>query len=508
MAENQRRAMLASINERRPREEDTTPAVTMPEKYGTKRYWDARYEGEDEYDWLCSWSSIRDAVEVPPSRILHVGCGTSTMGVAMTEDGFDVVNCDYSEPAIEKMRRWYPDHDWIVADALALPFPANSFAAVVEKGTLDALACGDKTSGRRFVRECLRVAPTLISISFGQPQTRTHYFDHVNVRKVSFDPVVPGQKKPSPVYVYTSRKIAGSSRWRRWVFGVVGALVASTTSALVHHQRRKKLQSSSSSVFPPPGTARCNYELLRDFTTIASGLRWTLGAGTLLGAMRSEPPGLLPWEHDVDVYVLAPDAFGLLDRLRTTTGVLRFRGHVDRHGGPCCGFGFKLFHAGSSRCELDVLVLAETTYAPWAHGKHRLWPPWGPALAALNDVVRRDPTTTKRNKFLVIPEDVDQKMLCADSSRWTEDNASWAGGPNLAYFHNEYFSSSEFLPIHQRSMYDLAVNIPNDPWASLRRTYGPDCAHTARIDDLGISVDLRDPSYGHLRRPVDILDVL
>ena len=46
-----------------------------------------------------------------------------------------------------------------------------------------------------------------------------------------------------------------------------------------------------------------------------SGLQYTLGAGTLLGAMRNEPPGLLQWEHDVDVYVLAREASLLLQQL-------------------------------------------------------------------------------------------------------------------------------------------------------------------------------------------------
>jgi phosphorylcholine metabolism protein LicD len=47
-----------------------------------------------------------------------------------------------------------------------------------------------------------------------------------------------------------------------------------------------------------------------------SGLQYTLGAGTLLGAMRNEPPGLLQWEHDVDVYVLARQASQLLRKLQ------------------------------------------------------------------------------------------------------------------------------------------------------------------------------------------------
>ena len=47
-----------------------------------------------------------------------------------------------------------------------------------------------------------------------------------------------------------------------------------------------------------------------------NGLQYTLGAGTLLGAMRNAPPGLLQWEHDVDVYVLARQASLLLLKLQ------------------------------------------------------------------------------------------------------------------------------------------------------------------------------------------------
>ena len=59
-------------------------------------------------------------------------------------------------------------------------------------------------------------------------------------------------------------------------------------------------------------------QLLRAFNgwMDESGLQYTLGAGTLLGAMRNEPPGLLKWEHDVDVYVLARQASLLLRKLQ------------------------------------------------------------------------------------------------------------------------------------------------------------------------------------------------
>ena len=69
---------------------------------------------------------------------------------------------------------------------------------------------------------------------------------------------------------------------------------------------------------PAAGVSQCNYELLRAFDGYMRNarLRWSLGAGTLLGAMRNPPPGLLQWEHDVDADVPARDASALLRRLR------------------------------------------------------------------------------------------------------------------------------------------------------------------------------------------------
>ena len=140
--------------------------------------------------------------------------------------------------------------------------------------------------------------------------------------------------------------------------------------------RRAEMTSYIGSSLPPtlepaPGVAQCNYELLGAFARyVASAslrLRYTLAAGTLLGALRNEPAGLLQWEHDVDVYMPAVDASALLSRLARDCGArwrarwcttLEYRGLVDRAGGGCCGFGFKLFHRRSAVCELDVLVLA------------------------------------------------------------------------------------------------------------------------------------------------------
>ena len=279
---------------------------------------------------------------------------------------------------------------------------------------------------------------------------------------------------------------------------------------------------------PAPGAAQCNYELLRAFHFYSSRrrLRYTLAAGTLLGAMRNRPPGLLQWEHDVDVYMPAADASRLLERLARDCPVdarqrrrsrwcstLRYRGLVDHDGHACCGFGFKLFHRRRDACELDVLVLGVAD-APYMHGETAVWPPWAPLLAtpwhALVAAWTRA-TNTQHDEapspYYVLPEDVRRKNLMAPPWRWCRSGAEWAwcGGPALSFFHAEYFGPRELFPTRTVGVYGLRLPVPREPWALLNRTYGKDCAHIARLNEHGHAVaDLRQREYAHLREPATV----
>jgi hypothetical protein len=292
---------------------------------------------------------------------------------------------------------------------------------------------------------------------------------------------------------------------------------------------------------PSPGTSQCNYELLHAFVGWIeeqdAGLRYTLGAGSLLGAMRTSPPGLLQWEHDVDVYMPAQDAFEIKRRLQDQCGggamgskwcdTLEFRGLVDIKGAPCCGFGFKIFHRETDSCELDVLVLS-TSAAPYIHGETRLWPPWASLVAIPWAFVA---SFLSDKQYFVIPEDIDQKLLLGKQDRWCTGTTSvglsnslggnvyenagggssldgewaWCGGPAISYFQDEYFRADELFPLRTLRFYDFSVNIPNKPWALLNRTYGPDCANIARLTEhSGATVDLRLPEYQRLREPARV----
>lgn len=270
---------------------------------------------------------------------------------------------------------------------------------------------------------------------------------------------------------------------------------------------------------PIPGVSQCNYEMLRAFSGWAADqpqeLRYTLGAGTLLGAMRTYPTGLLQWEHDVDLYIPARDASTALQLLQEQCSgaasdwksqwcaTLHFRGLVDEREAPCCGFGFKLYHRTSEACQLDVLVLAQTT-APFLHGET----PWWPPEVTLAGPIHALASALHQQLFFVIPEDVHMKLLMGDKSRWCKSAGQeweWCGGPQVSYFQDEYFKRDELFPPRYIDFYNLRLPIPKDPWSSLNRTYGTKCGHIARLSEHGsIEFDMRLPENAHLREPANI----
>lgn len=70
-----------------------------------------------------------------------VGCGNSTLSADMVEDGYIVTNIDISEVVINFMRDKHPNMEWYQMDATEMTFDDNTFDIVIDKGTIDALAC-------------------------------------------------------------------------------------------------------------------------------------------------------------------------------------------------------------------------------------------------------------------------------------------------------------------------------------------------------------------------------
>jgi len=89
------------------------------------------YEERREH-WL-AWARRHyvDAFDLPPGRLLDVGCGDGFWTSIFSELGFEATGVDLSPGGIEAARSRYPGIPFLVADAdEALPFEPGSFDVV------------------------------------------------------------------------------------------------------------------------------------------------------------------------------------------------------------------------------------------------------------------------------------------------------------------------------------------------------------------------------------------
>ncbi|XP_027115814.2 uncharacterized protein [Coffea arabica] len=217
--------------------------TTATAAYGESWYWDKRYassssgsgsgsESEASFDWYQKYPSLAPLLHlyIPRHhRVLVVGCGNSAFSEGMVNDGYaQVFNIDISSVVIAAMQRKYSscsqlkyklklkafqikkkctichkpqnklmhglrsveetgycavinsrclDMKMDVRDMNA--FEAGSFDAVVDKGTLDSILCGNNSqeNAAKMLQEVGRVLKDrgiYLLITYGAPNYRLH----------------------------------------------------------------------------------------------------------------------------------------------------------------------------------------------------------------------------------------------------------------------------------------------------------------------------------------------
>lgn len=88
------------------------------------------FKNEIVYDnWLDSYSNILNKCK---TKVLDLGCGLGNNTLYLTERGYDVVACDYSDIAIKKIKEKFKNVEAILVDiSKELPFKDGSFDLVV-----------------------------------------------------------------------------------------------------------------------------------------------------------------------------------------------------------------------------------------------------------------------------------------------------------------------------------------------------------------------------------------
>ena len=107
-----------------------------------QRFWEARYtRDQTSFEWYTALTAKLSELlqELQPGcSVLDLGCGTSALAEDVARLGFNVTGVDYSAASVALCSS-RPDAQatYVLGDALALPFPPSSFAAVLDKATFD-----------------------------------------------------------------------------------------------------------------------------------------------------------------------------------------------------------------------------------------------------------------------------------------------------------------------------------------------------------------------------------
>ena len=115
--------------------------------HGRLSFWDDTYAAEESFSWYCGWQDMRPFWEelVPGSaRVLVPGIGNDAAMVELYDampEPRRMSAFDYSPQGVERARQLFADRpvDLRLADAKDLPWRADEFDAVLDKGVLDAV---------------------------------------------------------------------------------------------------------------------------------------------------------------------------------------------------------------------------------------------------------------------------------------------------------------------------------------------------------------------------------
>lgn len=165
-----------------------------------KNKYQDEYQTDDSYwipfEYYVSWDILQPhllSYISKAQKVLHVGCGTSTLGIDMSTAGaLEVVNIDISESVIDEMkakekmiRKKGNPIKWRVRDILQISEwgKSNEYDVIIDKGTIDTLACADLAS-RMIATAFTGISNSLqpngyfIVISNGDEEIRGVFFDY------------------------------------------------------------------------------------------------------------------------------------------------------------------------------------------------------------------------------------------------------------------------------------------------------------------------------------------
>ncbi|XP_034775256.2 eEF1A lysine and N-terminal methyltransferase isoform X1 [Acipenser ruthenus] len=165
-------------------------------EFSSAEYWEKFFKkrGDKSFEWYGTYTELCGVLHryiKPTDAVLVVGCGSSELSEQMYDAGYRALtNIDISTTALARMQERNsarrPDMAFLCVDAQHMePFSDGSFQAVLDKGTLDALAPDGSPDtlgrvGRVFAEVCrvLRVGGRYVCVTLAQEHVLRAAVDH------------------------------------------------------------------------------------------------------------------------------------------------------------------------------------------------------------------------------------------------------------------------------------------------------------------------------------------
>lgn len=158
-------------------------------EFADKQYWDKFFkQREKSFEWYGGYSDLKKVLLKyikPAHSLLIVGCGNSSLSADLYDDGFQQnTSIDISQVVIDKMNATYKRNGmrqqlrFECMDVFKLGYEPETFNAVIDKGTLDALCSDDLDVGAMFaqIERVLQPLGRFMCVSLLQEHVATKLF--------------------------------------------------------------------------------------------------------------------------------------------------------------------------------------------------------------------------------------------------------------------------------------------------------------------------------------------
>jgi SAM-dependent methyltransferase len=149
----------------------------------------------------------------PTDRLLDVGCGTGHSRVIYAGAVGSYVGVDLSPASVAAARAAFPQNDWRVADACALPFADESFDVVAFSSVLHHIP--DVPAALREARRVLRPGGRVFAFDPNLLHPAMALFRHPNSPGYIPEGVSPSERPLMPPMLATAFRRAGFRRVRQ-----------------------------------------------------------------------------------------------------------------------------------------------------------------------------------------------------------------------------------------------------------------------------------------------------